>query len=52
MPAVEQPGGEDNVHAAWRMAVARRIAGTYTGKPNIAALAVAGSDIAAVWARK
>ena len=43
MPAVEQPGGEDNVHAVWRMAVARRVAGTYTGKPNIAALAVAGS---------
>jgi len=43
LPAVEQPGGEDNVHAVWRMAVARRVAGTYTGKPNIAALAVAGS---------
>ena len=43
MPAVEQPDGEDNVHAAWRMAVARRVAETYAGNPDIAALAVAGS---------
>ena len=43
LPAVEQPGGAENVHAAWRMAVARRVAGTYTGNPSIAALAVAGS---------
>lgn len=32
-----------NVHAAWRMAVGRQVAGTYTGNPKVAALAVAGS---------
>lgn len=40
---MEQPDGELNVHAAWRMAVAKRVAGTYAGNPNVAALAVAGS---------
>ena len=40
---MEQPDGEQNVHAAWRMAVAKRIAATYAGNPNVAALAVAGS---------
>jgi ADP-ribose pyrophosphatase YjhB (NUDIX family) len=40
---VEQPDVEGNVHAAWRMAVARRVAETYAGNPNVAALAVAGS---------
>jgi len=40
---VEQSDGEENVHAAWRMAVAQRVAGTYAGNPNVAALAVAGS---------
>jgi hypothetical protein len=40
---VEQPVGEVNIHAEWRLAVAKRIAGTYTGNPNVAALAVAGS---------
>jgi ADP-ribose pyrophosphatase YjhB (NUDIX family) len=40
---VEQPDGEGNVHAAWRMAVARRVAEAYAGNPNVAALAVAGS---------
>src|SRR5262249_34903680 len=43
LPAVEQPGADRNVHAAWRMAMAKRIAGTYAGNPNVAALAVAGS---------
>ena len=33
----------ENVHAAWRMAVARRAARAYTGNRNVAALAVAGS---------
>ncbi len=32
-----------NVHAAWRMAVARRAAAGYAGNPGLAALAVAGS---------
>ena len=40
---MEQSDGEENVHAAWRMAVAQRVAGTYAGNPNVAALAVAGS---------
>jgi len=35
--------GEENVHAAWRMAVARRAAEAYAGNRNLAALAVAGS---------
>jgi Domain of unknown function (DUF4037) len=35
--------GAGNVHAAWRMAVAGRIAGTYAGNRGLAALAVAGS---------
>ncbi len=33
----------ENVHAEWRMAVARQAARAYTGNPNVAALAVAGS---------
>ena len=33
----------ENVHAAWRMAVAERAAGAYAGNRNLAALAVAGS---------
>jgi len=44
--AVELSGsapGAQNVHAAWRMEVAARVAGTYTGNGNLAALAVAGS---------
>lgn len=43
LPAVEQPAGEENVHAAWRLAVAKRVAETYSGNPNVAALAAAGS---------
>jgi len=35
--------GPENVHAAWRMAVARQAARAYTGNRNVAALAVAGS---------
>lgn len=35
--------GEANVHAAWRMAVARRAAQAYAGNGQLAALAVAGS---------
>jgi hypothetical protein len=35
--------GPENVHAAWRVAVARQAAGAYTGNRNVAALAVAGS---------
>jgi hypothetical protein len=35
--------GAENVHAAWRMEVARRAAGVYARNPNLAALAVAGS---------
>ena len=36
--------GAENVHAAWRMTVARGAAATgYAGNPNVAALAVAGS---------
>ena len=35
--------GAENSHAAWRFAAARRIAGTYGGNRNLAALAVAGS---------
>ena len=35
--------GPENVHAAWRMAVAQRVAEAYAGNPNVAALAVAGS---------
>ena len=36
--------GAENVHAAWRMAIARRAAaGGYEGNRNVAALAVAGS---------
>jgi hypothetical protein len=35
--------GAGNVHAAWRMGVARRAAGVYAGNANLAALAVAGS---------
>jgi hypothetical protein len=41
-PPDGMPGAE-NVHAAWRMEVARRAAAVYTGNPNLAALAVAGS---------
>lgn len=40
------PGGEPgqaNVHAAWRMAQARRAARAYAGNAKLAALAVAGS---------
>jgi hypothetical protein len=36
-------GGSGNVHAEWRMAVAKRAAGTYAENRNLAALAVAGS---------
>ena len=35
--------GTGNVHAAWRMAVARRAAAGYAANPGLAALAVAGS---------
>ena len=35
--------GAENVHAAWRMGVAKRAAGVYAGNGNLAALAVAGS---------
>jgi hypothetical protein len=35
--------GAGNVHAAWRMAVARRAAAGYGENPGLAALAVAGS---------
>jgi hypothetical protein len=35
--------GPENVHAAWRMSVARQAARAYTGNRNVAALAVAGS---------
>ena len=35
--------GTGNVHAAWRMAVARRAAAGYAANPGPAALAVAGS---------
>jgi hypothetical protein len=42
--SVQLPGdGPENVHAEWRMAVARRAVRTYTGNRNVAALAVAGS---------
>ncbi|HWG13853.1 MAG TPA: DUF4037 domain-containing protein [Streptosporangiaceae bacterium] len=34
---------ETNIHAAWRMAVARRAAAVYTQNPKLAALTVAGS---------
>jgi ADP-ribose pyrophosphatase YjhB (NUDIX family) len=40
---VEQPDVEGNVHAAWRMTLARQVAEAYAGNPNVAALAVAGS---------
>jgi hypothetical protein len=33
----------ENVHASWRMAVARRVAGEYARNPKVAALTVAGS---------
>jgi hypothetical protein len=36
-------GGQENVHAEWRMAVARQAARAYSGNRNLAALAVAGS---------
>lgn len=39
----EMPQGAENVHAAWRMAVAERAAGVYAGNRNLVALAVAGS---------
>jgi hypothetical protein len=35
--------GAENVHAVWRMRVARRAVGVYAGNRNLAALAVAGS---------
>ena len=35
--------GAGNVHAGWRMAVARRAAEAYQGNRNLAAVAVAGS---------
>jgi len=35
--------GAENVHAAWRMGVAKRAAGVYAGNGNLAALAVPGS---------
>jgi hypothetical protein len=35
--------GQSNVHAAWRMAEARRAAQAYQPNPKLAALAVAGS---------
>jgi hypothetical protein len=35
--------GAGNSHAAWRFAVAKRVAGTYDGNRGLAALAVAGS---------
>ena len=34
---------EENPHVAWRIAVARRVAGCYAGNAGVAALAVAGS---------
>jgi hypothetical protein len=43
---VQGPGpesGKANVHAAWRMALARRAAQEYAGNAKLAALAVAGS---------
>jgi Domain of unknown function (DUF4037) len=46
LEAVQLSGGESaagNVHAAWRMAVARQAAGAYAGNRNLTALAVAGS---------
>jgi hypothetical protein len=41
-PPEEMPDA-GNIHAAWRMEVARRAAGAYAGNRNLAALAVAGS---------
>lgn len=44
--AVRLPGGDSgtaNVHAAWRMAVAKRAARAYAGNGKLAAMAVAGS---------
>jgi hypothetical protein len=35
--------GPENVHAEWRLAVARQAAGAYSGNPNVVALAAAGS---------
>jgi hypothetical protein len=43
MQAPDEMPGVENVHAAWRMGVARRAAGVYARNPNLAALAVAGS---------
>jgi hypothetical protein len=46
MDTVTGPGGEAgqaNVHAAWRMAQARRAAQAYAGNSKLAAMAVAGS---------
>lgn len=43
---VERRGGESgeaNVHAAWRMALAKRAAHAYAGNAKLAALTVAGS---------
>jgi hypothetical protein len=35
--------GHENVHAEWRLAVARQAARTYSANPNVVALAAAGS---------
>jgi Domain of unknown function (DUF4037) len=46
MDAVAETGGgsgQANVHAAWRMALARRAAQAYAGNAKLAALTVAGS---------
>jgi hypothetical protein len=39
--------GAENVHAAWRMRLARRAAGVNVGNRDLAALAVVGSAGAA-----
>ena len=43
MQVPDRVPGAENVHAAWRMEVAKRAAGVYRGNRNLAALAVAGS---------
>jgi hypothetical protein len=43
VPSEPSPPNVPNVHAQWRLAVARRAAGAYTRNPKLAALTVAGS---------
>ena len=43
VPSEPSPPNVPNVHAQWRLALARRAAGAYTRNPKLAALTVAGS---------